>query len=72
MNIHEDRNQSRLKIRVVLWPQSTKTSVGPPDSDRWWSGDFYWKSHHKRTVFFFKTSVLHANVSAAVVLYIVT
>ena len=27
-----------LEIRVVLWPQSTKTSVGPPDSARWWSG----------------------------------
>ena len=29
---------SGLEIRVVLWPQSTKTSVGPPDSARWWSG----------------------------------
>ena len=27
-----------LKTRVVLWPQSTKTSVGPPDSAMWWSG----------------------------------
>ena len=27
-----------LKIRVVLWPQSTKTTGGPPDSARWWSG----------------------------------
>ena len=29
---------SGLEIRVVLWPQSTKTSVGPPDCARWWSG----------------------------------
>ena len=29
---------SGLEIWVVLWPQSTKTSVGPPDSARWWSG----------------------------------
>ena len=29
---------SGLEIRVVLWPQSTKTTVGPPDSARWWSG----------------------------------
>ena len=29
---------SGLEIRVVLWPQSTKTSVGPPDSAKWWSG----------------------------------
>ena len=27
-----------LEIRVVLWPQSTKTSAGLPDSARWWSG----------------------------------
>ena len=27
-----------LEIRVVLWPQSTKSSVGPPDSAMWWSG----------------------------------
>ena len=27
-----------LEIRVVLWPQSTKTSVGPPDISTWWSG----------------------------------
>ena len=27
-----------LKIRVVLWPQSTKTYAGPPDSAMWWSG----------------------------------
>ena len=26
-----------LEIRLVLWPQSTKTSVGLPDSDMWWS-----------------------------------
>ena len=26
------------EISVVLWLQSTKTSVGPPDSARWWSG----------------------------------
>ena len=27
-----------LEIRVVLWPQSTRTSGGPPDSAMWWSG----------------------------------
>ena len=27
-----------LEIRVVLWPQSTRTSGGPPDSAIWWSG----------------------------------
>ena len=27
-----------LGIRVVLWPRSTKTSVGSPDKARWWSG----------------------------------
>ena len=27
-----------LKIRVVLWPQSTKTSFGPPDIAMGWSG----------------------------------
>ena len=27
-----------LEIRVVRWPQSTKTSVGPPDICMWWSG----------------------------------
>ena len=45
---------SGLEIRVVLWPQSTKTSVGPPDSARWWSGGLLEKNHHKRTVFFKK------------------
>ena len=29
---------SGLEIRVVLWPQSTRTSGGPPDSAMWWSG----------------------------------
>ena len=29
---------ANVEIRVVLWPQSTKTSVGPPDGARWWSG----------------------------------
>ena len=29
---------SGLEIRVVLCPQSTKTSVGPPDISTWWSG----------------------------------
>ena len=39
-----------LEIRVVLWPQSTKTSVGPPDNARWWSGGpvVYRKTHHKK------------------------
>ena len=27
-----------LEIRVVLWPQSTRTSGGPPDCATWWSG----------------------------------
>ena len=27
-----------LEIRVVLWPQSTNTYAGQPDSDVWWSG----------------------------------
>ena len=27
-----------LEMRVVLWPQSTRTSGGPPDSATWWSG----------------------------------
>ena len=27
-----------LGIRVVLWPQSTRTSGGPPESAMWWSG----------------------------------
>ena len=30
--------KSLFEIRVVLWPQSTKTSVGPPDISMWWSG----------------------------------
>ena len=29
---------SGLEIRVVLWPQPTRTSGGPPDSVMWWSG----------------------------------
>ena len=29
---------SGLEIRVVLWPQSTRTSGGPPDCATWWSG----------------------------------
>ena len=54
----EDAPWSGLEIRVVLWPQSTNTSVGPPDSAL---SDHqivlgggpvvYWKTHHKRTVF---------------------
>ena len=27
-----------LEIRVVLWPQSTRSSGGPPDSAMWLSG----------------------------------
>ena len=27
-----------VTIRVVLWPQSARTSGGPPDSGMWWSG----------------------------------
>ena len=33
---------SGLKIRVVLWPQSTKTSVGPPDSEQYFNQLFNW------------------------------
>ena len=32
------RERAGLEIRVVLWPQSSKTSVGPPDISMWWSG----------------------------------
>ena len=31
-------DRAGLKIRVVLWPQSTKTFVEPPDSAVWRSG----------------------------------
>ena len=37
-NITKHPIKSGLEIRVVPWPQSTKSSVGPPDSARWWSG----------------------------------
>ena len=33
-----EKESSGLEIRVVLWPQSTKTSVGPPAISMWWSG----------------------------------
>ena len=35
--LHEEEACTGLEIRVVLWPQSTKTSVGPPDISMWWS-----------------------------------
>ena len=35
-----------LKIRVVLLPQSTKTSVGPPDNARWSKGKLTTKEHY--------------------------
>ena len=38
-----------LEIRVVLWPQSTKTSVGPPDDAMWWSGGLLF--NHYKAVF---------------------
>ena len=31
-------HMSGLEIRVVLWPQSTRTSGGPPAISMWWSG----------------------------------
>ena len=42
--------RAELEIRVVLWPQSTKTSVGPPDSDRWWSGGLLENSPLKNSI----------------------
>ena len=39
-----------LEIRVVLWPQSTKTSAGPPDSARWWSGGLLENSPEKNSI----------------------
>ena len=30
-----------LEITVVLWPQSTRTCGGPPDSATWWSGGVF-------------------------------
>ena len=47
---------SGLEIRVVLWPQSTKTSVGPPYSATVAVGGgpvVYWKTHHKIIVQYF-------------------
>ena len=35
---YNNKTYAGLEIRVVLWPQSTKTSVGPPDGAMWWSG----------------------------------
>ena len=39
---------SGLKFRVVLWPQSTKTFAGPPDSAMWWSGGLLENSQLKK------------------------
>ena len=38
INIVDVLSRSGLEIRVVLCPQSTRTSGGPPYSAMWWSG----------------------------------